>query len=433
MQYVSTRGGVAPTSLSETIVSGAAPDGGLFVPVQLPRSLPALGREPRSLTDSARLVLAPFFAGDALEPHLEAICREAFAFEAPLVPLGTSTDFALELFHGPTASFKDFGARFLAACLRRTVGGHPLPLTVLVATSGDTGSAVAAAFHRAPGVHVVLLYPDGRVSPRQAHQLGCFGDNVTALRVAGSFDDCQQAVKSAFADGRLCERLRLTSANSISLGRLLPQMVLHAHAAWSCKGPLNLIVPTGNLGDGLAAVWAREVGAPIGDILLATNANRVLPDFFGGGDFTPRPSVPTLATAMDVGAPSNFERLRWTFPDDANLRSRLGAASVNDDEIKETITEGERRHGQVFCPHTATAVRVLEQRRAAGDLRTWAVVATAHPAKFETVVEPLVGHAVEIPDKLAALLARPAHARNLSDASLLSSWLLDTADQAEAG
>jgi threonine synthase len=424
MQYVSTRGGVPPTSLSDTILAGAAPDGGLFVPVQLPAHLPALKNGQRSLPDSARLVLAPFFAGDGLEPHLEAICREAFAFEAPLVPLGTSMDFALELFHGPTASFKDFGARFLAACLRRIGGGQHLPLTVLVATSGDTGSAVAAAFHRAPGVHVVLLYPDGRVSPRQAHQLGCFGDNVSALCVAGSFDECQAAVKSAFADPGIRERLRLTSANSISLGRLLPQMVLHAHAAWSCRSPLNLIVPTGNLGDGLAAVWARQAGAPIGEIVLATNANQVLADFFGGGDFTPRPSVATLATAMDVGSPSNFERLRWTFQDDATLRSRLGAVSVEDEEIKETIKQGERRHGQLFCPHTATAVRVLEQRRAGGDARTWAVVATAHPAKFETVVEPLVGHPVEVPGSLAALLARPAQAERLSKASSLSSWLL---------
>ncbi len=425
MHFVSTRGGVPKTTLSKAIGEGAAPDGGLFVPWQLPRL--ALSGNPRSNSpaESARAVLGPFFEGDALEGQLEALCSEAFDCKLPLVPLNGPGDMVLELFHGPTAAFKDFGARFLAACFRR-MGSQPL--TVLVATSGDTGSAVAAALHRAPGVHVVLLYPDGRVSPRQAHQLGCFGDNVTALRVAGTFDDCQRMVKAAFAEPELRRRLRLTSANSINLGRLLPQMAFHAHAAWTHGGPLNLIIPTGNLGDGVAALWAREAGVPIGDIVLSTNANRVLADFFEGGGFRPRPSLPTLASAMDVGSPSNFERLRWSFPDEAALTSRLTAIAVDDSAIQQTIQLGERRHGQVFCPHTATAVRVLEGLRAAGDRRPWAVVATAHPAKFETVVEPLVGHRVPIPASLAALLARGAHAEPLeAEPSALLAWLLSRA------
>ncbi len=430
MHYLSTRRGVPPVSLSHAIAAGAAADGGLFVPAQLPRLAPDVQPQEGSLQESARMVLAPFFAGDALEPELEAICREAFGDEIPLVALGTPRDMALQLFHGPTAAFKDFGARFLAACLRRLSPPRGGRLTVLVATSGDTGSAVAAAFHHAPAVHVVLLYPEGRVSPRQAHQLGCFGDNVSALRVSGSFDDCQRMVKASFRDGALREQLQLTSANSISLGRLLPQMAFHAHAAWTHGAPLNLVVPSGNLGNALAAVWARELGAPIGDVVLATNANRVLVDFFQGGDFLPRPSVPTLATAMDVGEPSNFERLRWTFPDDAVLRSGLTAVPVEDSEIQETIQLGERRHGQLFCPHTATAVRVLERLRAAGDTRPWAVVATAHPAKFETVVEPLVGHRVPVPESLAALLARPAHAEPLeADPEALRKWLLVDAER----
>jgi threonine synthase len=425
VQYVSTRGGVAPTSLSDAIAAGAAPDGGLFVPSQLPRVTAGFERSGDALPEVAHALLAPFFSGDALEPELGPICREAFGFACPLVALGTPEDLVLQLFHGPTAAFKDYGARFLTACLRRMASRAALPLTVLVATSGDTGSAVASAFHRMPGMQVVLLYPDGRVSPRQAHQLGCFGDNVTALRVAGSFDDCQAAVKAAFADEVLRERLHLTSANSISLGRLLPQMVFHAHAARSFGGTLNLVVPTGNLGNALAAVWAREAGVPIGDIVLATNANRVLENFFDGGAFVPRPGVQTLASAMDVGNPSNFERLRWTFQDDAALRSRLTAEAVTDAKIEETIQHGERRHGQVFCPHTATGVRVLEGLRAAGDTKPWAVVATAHPAKFETVVEPLVGHAVDVPESLAALLARPAHAEALAAGpGALRAWLL---------
>jgi threonine synthase len=280
------------------------------------------------------------------------------------------------------------------------------------------------------GVRVVLLYPDGRVSPRQAHQLGAFPDNVTALRVAGSFDDCQAMVKAAFADRELAP-LRLTSANSISLGRLLPQIAYHAHAAWSSGGTLNLIVPTGNLGNAVAAVWARELGAPIGDIVLATNANRTLAEFFEGGPYRTRPSVPTLANAMDVGDPSNFERLVWTYPEPETLRRRIRARSVTDEHISRTIQQGERRHGQVFCPHTAAGVWVLEQLRRSSRVHTgtWAVAATAHPAKFETIVEPLVGHPVEVPAALAELLARPSRAEPLAaEPGALRRWLLDHAE-----
>src|SRR5262249_20909099 len=320
-------------------------------------------------------------------------------------------DFVLELFHGPTAAFKDFGARFLAACMRRLHPDGGGLRTILVATSGDTGGAGATPFPPMRGAPGVLLYPHGRAAPRQraphrqAHQLGAFPDNVTALRVAGSFDDCQAMVKAAFADPELAP-LRLTSANSISLGRLLPQLAFHAHAAWSSGEPLlNLIVPTGNLGNAVAAVWARELGAPIGDIVLATNANRTLAEFFEGGAYQGRPSVPTLANAMDVGDPSNFERLAWTYSDPALLRRRVRARSVTDEHISRTIQQGERRHGQVFCPHTAAGVWVLEQIRETSRTRTgtWAVAATAHPAKFETIVEPLVGHAVEVPPVLAEL------------------------------
>lgn len=423
MNVGSTRGGVADLPLADALLRGTAPDGGLFVPSRLPRGeVRASGGG--ALADAALAVLAPFFAGDRLLPELPAMVGEAFTFPAPLVPLRSPGDFVIELFHGPTAAFKDFGARFLAACVQRLHPGGSGARTVLVATSGDIGGAVAAAFHRMAGVRVVLLYPDGRVSPRQAHQLGAFGDNVTALRVAGAFDDCQRMVKAAFADPALAS-LRLTSANSISLGRLLPQLAYHAHAAWSA-GTLNLVVPTGNLGNALAAVWARELGAPIGDIVLATNANRTLVEFFELGVYRGRPSVATLANAMDVGDPSNFERLVWTFPDLEVLRSRLRARAVADADISRTIQEGERRHGRVFCPHTAAGVHVLEQLRAEGASERWAVAATAHPAKFEGIVEPLVGHPVSVPPALAELLARPSHAEPLAaDPAALRRWLLD--------
>ena len=331
MRFLSTRRSAPPASLSEVLLRGTAPDGGLYVPEALPEGALAGCRPGRSLPETAEAVLGPFFEGDPLLPELPALCQAAFDLPAPLVPLGEEA-FLLELFHGPTSAFKDFGARFLAACLRTLEPSGNPHRTVLVATSGDTGSAVASAFHGQPGVRVVLLYPDGRVSPRQAHQLGCFGDNVTALRVAGSFDDCQRMVKAAFADPGLAG-LRLTSANSISLGRLLPQMAYHAHAAF-LAGELNLVVPTGNLGNALAAVWARALGAPIGEVVLATNANRVLPEYFATGTYRPRPSVTTLANAMDVGDPSNFERLLWTLPDPRAAGASLSTETVEDREIR---------------------------------------------------------------------------------------------------
>lgn len=417
MNYVSTRGGAPAVSIGAALRAGLAPDGGLYVPAALPRLSAADFDGLATLPTVAERLLRPFFAGDPLHDALASICANAFDFAAPLVPFGDESSQLLELFHGPTAAFKDFGARFLAECLARLRAPSDPTLTILVATSGDTGAAVAAAFHRRPGFRVVILYPDGRVSPRQAHQLGCFGDNVLALRVAGSFDDCQRLVKQALADAVLRERCPLSSANSISLGRLLPQMAYHAAAALehgrSRARPLGLIVPTGNLGNALAAILVRAIGLPLGPVVLANNANRVLADFLAGADYAPRTSVATLANAMDVGAPSNVERLVWLYPDPMRLREAVTAQSVEDAEIRATIAATATRRGIVVCPHTACAVAVLERLRAAGDRGDYAVVATAHPAKFERIVEPLVGH-VEPPPALAELLARPAAADPLA-------------------
>lgn len=413
MNFISTRGNSPATTLSQAIAAGLAPDGGLYVPERLPpKRILSPGAD---LAETATDLLAPFFAGDGLEGELAAICNVAFDFPAPLRPLAAPRDHVLELFHGPTAAFKDFGARFLAQCLIRLRRAATRPLTILVATSGDTGAAVAAAFHRQPGLRVVVLYPDGRVSPRQAHQLGCFGDNVTALRVAGSFDDCQALVKQALNDAELQAEAPLSSANSISLGRLLPQMGYYAHAALAHRAAtgnaLNFVIPTGNLGNALAAILARSLGVPLGHIVLATNANRVLPEYFHGRRYAPRPSVATIANAMDVGAPSNFERLRWLYHgDDEALRASFNASAVDDAAIREVIARRCADFGEVFCPHTATAVKVLQDLRMSGQDGDWAVAATAHPAKFESVVEPLTGRAVEIPPALNELLQRPAHA-----------------------
>lgn len=417
MHFVSTRGQSAPVSLSAAIAAGLAPDGGLYVPQQLPAARRFVATD--SLAKTAAQVLAPFFEGDVLADALPGICDEAFDFPLPLRPLARRGDHVLELFHGPTAAFKDVGARFLAAALARLRAGHAQPLTIVVATSGDTGAAVAAAFHGQPGLRVVVLYPDGRVSPRQAHQLGCFGGNVQAFRVSGSFDDCQALAKQALADTQLQAQVPLSSANSISLGRLLPQMSYYAHAALQHQQAggalLNLVIPTGNLGNAMAAIMARAVGLPIGRIVLATNANDVLPRYFAGEDFSPGASVPTTANAMDVGAPSNFERLRWLFAgDDRALREAFTAHSVDDVAIRATIASAFASTGEVFCPHTATAVRVMDDLRTQGAKGDWAVVATAHPAKFESVVEPLIGTALEVPPALEALLRRPTHAEPLA-------------------
>ncbi|HEU4409817.1 MAG TPA: threonine synthase [Polyangiaceae bacterium] len=419
MRYLSTRGASPPCTLGEAVARGLAPDGGLYVPETLPRAAaPAGPGAPPALAAFARAFLAPFFEGDPLAAELGAICDEALDFDTPLAPVPRAPGrlSVLELFHGPTCAFKDVGARFLAACLARQPRDRAL--TVLVATSGDTGGAVAAAFYGRPGVRVVVLYPKGLVSARQRKQLACWGGNVTTLAVRGTFDDCQRMVKAAFNDPDLRARLELSSANSINVGRLLPQAAYYARAAhelYAREGERpSFVIPSGNLGNALACVWARAAGAPVGTIALATNANAVVPDFLRTGRYEPRPSVPTLASAMDVGDPSNLERLRHLAPGLDALGSEVSAESVDDDAIRRRIEQSARELGFVFCPHTAAATeayaRMPEARRAGAH---WVLVATAHPAKFESVVEPLVGHAVEVPESLARLLDRPPVEREI--------------------
>ena len=414
MNYLSTRSEATGTDLATALRRGLAPDGGLYVPESIP------GIDPDSLPGGPGLpataieLLAPYFSGSRLATDLADICTEALELPLPIIDFEPGHSWILELFHGPTAAFKDFAARFLAACMSRLRAEHDPIQTVIVATSGDTGGAVAAAFHRRPGFRVVILYPEGRVSARQAHQLGAFGDNIHTFRVQGNFDDCQRLAKQALNDQDLNQALHLTSANSISIGRLLPQISYYAHASlqlWrELSRPVDVIVPTGNLGNALACILAREMGLPIGEVVLATNANRTLPDYFSGQDYRGRPGLATLANAMDVGDPSNFERLAWFYRDkdlrDADIRS----VSVDDDTIRDTIRRIDTERSMALCPHTACAVEVLRQRRAAGITTPHLIAATAHPAKFDEVVEPLLGREIPPPPALAELLDRPSHA-----------------------
>lgn len=412
IRYVSTRGGGAPLSLRRAVEHGLACDGGLFVPERLPTFQSSDFDGADAVDEVAAVLLRPFFAGDPLEPVLPEICREAFGFPMPLRNLGGSTS-VLELFHGPTAAFKDVGARFLAGYLTRLdAAGGPVR-TVLVATSGDTGGAVAAAFHGRPRTEVVVLYPRAMVSPRQEQQLAGWGDNVRAFAVRGSFDDCQRVVKRALAAPEGFPGRQLCSANSINVARLLPQMAYHAAASlWYLRrhgrAP-GMVIPSGNLGNAVAALWAQRIGLPIREVVLATNANRAVSDFFAGGSWRPAPTVPTLATAMDVGDPSNMERLLQLFGGEDPARRAVRCWSVTDEEIREAIRERMAAQGEIFDPHTAVAIAT----RGRLESSHWIVVSTAHPGKFEGSVEPLVGRRIPLPSALASLLDRPCTARAL--------------------
>ena len=412
MRYVSTRGGGEPVSLAQAIANGAAPDGGLYLPDAIPAADLAALSPDLPLAEFASRLLAPFFAGDRLEADLPAICAEAFDFAVPLVSPDAAqpTLHALELFHGPTGAFKDFGARFLIGCFDR-LGDRAAPLTILAATSGDTGGAVGQAAEGRDSVRAVILYPKGRVSAFQQLQLTCWGRPVTALEVDGDFDDCQRLVKAAFADPAQVAAHRLSSANSINICRWLPQMAYLAQAAvrlFAATGTKpGLVIPTGNLGHGFAALYARAMGLPIGPILLATNANRTLADWAATGDYVPHPSVATIANAMDVGAPSNFERL-IALPE---APREVTVELVEDAAIEARIRSGHAA-GYVWCPHSAAGAEAwsrlpAEQR----DARPWLVAATAHPYKFADVIEPLIGESIEPSLPLRAILGREAHKR----------------------
>ncbi len=418
MHLISTRGGPAGRSWTfrEALFLGQAPDGGLFVPA----SVPPLPDEDRAaladLTFPERaLVVARHLLGrEVPDTILHEAVHAALDFPVPLREIEPGIHM-LELFHGPTHAFKDIGARFMArmmSALRDT--GAP-PLTILAATSGDTGGAVAHAFHNLPGIRVVILYPLGKVSPRQEAQFTTLGGNVTAVAVRGAFDDCQRLARQAFADPDLSARTRLTSANSINIGRLLPQTFYYVHAcAELARTPpdseLVLSVPSGNFGNLTAGLIARRaLGMSLARFVAATNENSVVPDYLAGRGFRPRPSLPTISSAMDVGDPSNFRRILHMFGE----APPFTGSSWTDPETSDCIRDLWRRRGIAIDPHTAVGLLGLrhELRRRPGARggpgARGIVLATAHPAKFAEIVEPLIGQPIPVPRGIARVLERP--------------------------
>ncbi len=433
--FVSTAGRAPRAGLAEAVRRGLAPDGGLYFPRRLEHLPPAFFAElaGMDLAESASRVAEHLMAGELEGGALRRIVREALDFPIPLVAL-TERLRILELFHGPTLAFKDVGARFLARLLAETSGGARTgerTLTVLVATSGDTGGAVAQAFFGVAGTRVAVLYPRGQVSPLQERQLATLGGNVRAFAVDGAFDDCQRLVKAAFADRELAGRLDLTSANSINVGRLLPQVFYYVHAAGQLAAdgvddPLLFVTPSGNFGNLTAGLIAKRLGLAC-RFVAATNVNDAVPEYLETGVYTPRPSRRTISNAMDVGDPSNFVRILHLYGGDLDaLRADLSGRRYDDAATRRAIAGVDREHGYLMDPHTA--VGVLAARDAlAGDLDSVAVVlATAHPAKFREVVEPVVGREIDLPPRLAERLDHPLLSEPLAnDAGELKRRLLD--------
>ena len=412
MNFISTKG-TSISSIEDALMSGTSEDGGLY----MPESIPKINIEELMSIDNYQefsyQLLSHFFKDSSLEDDLKDIVNQAFNF--PVVSKeyseGEVEYSVLELFHGPTAAFKDFGARFLASTMSELVKNknESSLTTILVATSGDTGGAVASAFNNKTDFKVVILFPKGRVSPRQKHQLTCWGDNVVSIEVDGEFDDCQRLVKEAFNNQQLSKEHNLCSANSINIGRLLPQSTYYAWTALNRykthEDSSSFIIPTGNLGNAFACFMAKEMGFHIHQIVFATNANKTIPDFIATGKWEPRPTLPTLASAMDVGNPSNMERFFNQYSDEKELLENLEAYIVEDTQINEEIFSVFKNNNIAICPHTATGFNAFKNLPSSAlNQSHWVLVSTAHPAKFENIVEPIIGTKVEIPENLKTIL-----------------------------
>ena len=426
MKYYSTNGKAPMADLEKAVVKGLAEDRGLYMPEKIYQMPKAFFDHLQDMTfqDIAYNVASNFFGEDVDEDALQDLVYDTLSFDCPIVEVEDNI-YALELFHGPTLAFKDVGARFMARLLRyflnrgnRVDGsGRQQQVNVLVATSGDTGSAVANGFLGVEGIHVYVLYPKGKVSPIQECQFTTLGQNITAIEVDGVFDDCQALVKSAFMDAELNGHMRLTSANSINVARFLPQAFYYFNAVarlWALKGrsqDVVMCVPSGNFGNICAALFGHQMGLPIHRFIAANNANDVFYQYLQTGQYTPRPSVQTLANAMDVGDPSNFARILNLYSQNGALSADnthhaitqlISGATYSDEQIADTMRRCYQETGYVLDPHGACGYQALKDGLQPGEVGIFCE--TAHPAKFKEKVDQILGTDIDIPERLQAFM-----------------------------
>ena len=420
MKFTSTNRKSPAVSFMEAMRAGLAPDGGLYMPVEIP-TLPELFgpySEPYEFQEIAFRMAKPYLSDELNDREIRSVVNDAFNFPIQIHKVD-EIHFILELFHGPTLAFKDFGARFMARLFSEKAQKDQREVTILVATSGDTGSAVAHGFYKVPGVRVCLLYPKGKVSKLQEQQMTTLGENITTLEVEGVFDDCQRLVKQAFTDPELNSVMELSSANSINIARLLPQSFYYAYAYSELrrKGLKNPIfsVPSGNFGNLTGGLLAMKMGMKTDLFLAATNENDIVPAYLSGVAYQPKHSVQTISNAMDVGNPSNFVRIQALFNgSDKEIRSRLKGYSYSDDQTRETIRELYQKRGYVVCPHTAIGYRAaVEERNKSKSGNPYMTLATAHPVKFRDVIEPEINSEIPIPERLNIWLNREKNSHSV--------------------
>ena len=410
MKYYSTNGQASFATLQDAVVKGLASDKGLYMPEMI-KLLPQAFYdhiEDLSFQEIAYRVADAFFGEDVPSETLKQIVYDTLSFDVPVVKVKDNI-YSLELFHGPTLAFKDVGARFMARLLGyfiRKEGKEPV--NVLVATSGDTGSAVANGFLGVEGIHVYVLYPKGKVSPIQECQFTTLGQNITALEIDGVFDDCQALVKNAFVDAQLKQHMKLTSANSINVARFLPQSFYYFYAYAQLKkqgkaDDLVVCVPSGNFGNICSALFGKKMGLPVKRFIAANNANDIFFKYLKTGKYEPKPSVQTIANAMDVGNPSNFARIYDLYgKDHAAICADISGATYSDEQIADTIREVQAETGYICDPHGACGYRALKEGLKEGEVGLF--LETAHPAKFKSTVDKILGADIEIPAKLQAFM-----------------------------
>ncbi|MCE2612530.1 threonine synthase [Flavobacteriaceae bacterium D16] len=431
MKYYSLNHQASRVSFKEAVIRGIAPDRGLYFPEKLTALPPSFFNSIRSLskTDIAFRAISQFVAGEIPDPELESILERVLDFDFPLVKLDEHTA-VLELFHGPTMAFKDVGARFMAECLGYFNRNSDQEVTVLVATSGDTGGAVANGFLGVKGVRVLILYPSGKVSEIQERQLTTLGQNITALEVEGTFDDCQHMVKTAFLDQDVTERRKLTSANSINIARWLPQMFyfLFAYQQLGQSGKeLVFSVPSGNFGNICAGMVAHKLGMPCRHFIAATNVNDTVPKFMENQVYDPKPSISTISNAMDVGNPSNFVRIRELYDDKfPELSNILSSYSYNDAQTRTAMAELQEKYGYVADPHGAVGYLGLKKYQEEHPDSQGIFLETAHPIKFLDVVKETLGVALSIPPQIEKVLHREKVALPISSYDELKDFLLNS-------